>query len=316
MNELPRNFFGAFIMTFERPEILLRSIRNLQSQTFPPEYILIVDNSASYDTRDALKELISPSLEYYRVGYNSGPAGGASLGLTKVAEKGYQWIYWGDDDNPPRNPQVFQELFSRIRKLEEDQVNLGIYGGKGGTFNKFTGRIRSLKNKDLGTQDAVEVDMVAGGQIMLVKAEVIQQNILPEERLFFGFEDLDFSLKVRAAGYEIFVDARSWLEARLEFQNSGNNYRPVDSSFGNEKKLLRDYYSNRNLLYILHKNKLYFPLSFQLLKSFAKMFWGFKISSSYGKKNFFFQKKAIQDFFKKDFSFKETPGKPQEKVPD
>jgi len=316
MIELPQNFFGAFIMTFERPEILLKSIRNLQSQTFPPEYILIVDNSASYDTQNALKEFISPSLEYYRVGYNSGPAGGASMGLIKVAEKGYQWIYWGDDDNPPRNPQVFQDLFSRIRKLEEQQVNLGIYGGKGGTINKLTGRIRSLKNKDLLNKDAVEVDMVAGGQTMLVKAVVIRKHILPEERLFFGFEDLDFSLKVRAAGFKIFVDAKSWLKARLEFQNSGHNYRPVDSSFGNEKKLIRDYYSNRNLLYILLKNKLYFPLSFQLLKSFAKMFWGFKFSGSYGKKNFFFQKKAIQDFFKKDFSFKETPNKPQEKVSD
>ena len=134
-------------MTFERPEILLKSIRNLQSQTFPPEYILIVDNSASYDTQNALKEFISPSLEYYRVGYNSGPAGGASMGLIKVAEKGYQWIYWGDDDNPPRNPQVFQDLFSRIRKLEEQQVNLGIYGGKGGTINKLTGRIRSCEKQ-------------------------------------------------------------------------------------------------------------------------------------------------------------------------
>ena len=66
-----------------------------------------------------------------------------------------------------------------------------------------------MKNKDLLNKDAVEVDMVAGGQTMLVKAVVIRKHILPEERLFFGFEDLDFSLKVRAAGFKIFVDAKS-----------------------------------------------------------------------------------------------------------
>lgn len=314
--ELPPKFFGAFIMTFERPETLLRSVENLQSQTIPPEYILIIDNSASFDTYKALEKLLSPSLEYFRVGYNSGPAGGASMGLSRVAAKGYQWIYWGDDDNPPRDPKVFENFFIRIRKLEEEKVNLGIYGGKGGAINNLTGRIKSLRNLDLLDKDAVEVDMVAGGQTMLVKGDVIKDNLLPEERLFFGFEDLDFSLKVRAAGYKIFVDAKSWHKARLDFQNSGNNYRPVGSSFGDEKKLLRDYYSNRNFLYILQKNKMFFPLSFQLLKSMIKMVWGFKYGGSYGRKNLFFQKKAIQDFFKKDFSYRETPSKPQEKSSD
>lgn len=314
--DLSRNYFGAFIMTFERPEIILKTIINLRSQTFPPEYILIIDNSASYDTQNALKELLSPSLEYYRVGYNSGPAGGANMGLSKVSEKGYQWIYWGDDDNPPRDEQVFQNFFSRIWELEKEGVNLGIYGGKGGTINKLTGRIRSLKNRDLVNKDSVEVDMVAGGQTMLVKAEVIRRNILPEERLFFGFEELDFCLKVRAAGFKIFVDANSWYKTRLQFKNSGINYRPVDSSFGNENKLIRGYYSNRNLLYILHKNKLYFPLSFQLFKSFMKMGWGFKFGGVYGRNNLFYQKKAVLDFFQKDFSYKETPSKPLGKLPD
>src|SRR5690606_14963173 len=115
--ELPQKFFGAFIMTFERPEIILTTIRNLRSQTFPPEYILIIDNSASFDTQEVLKRLLSPYLEYHRIGYNSGPAGAAKVGLSKVSEKGFHWIYWGDDDNPPTNPQVFEFFFNRIKKM-------------------------------------------------------------------------------------------------------------------------------------------------------------------------------------------------------
>lgn len=307
--ELSSNFFGAFIMTFERPEIILKTIRDLRSQTFPPEYILIVDNSESFDTQDVLKNLLSPSLEYHRVGYNSGPAGAARVGLSKVSEKGFQWIYWGDDDNPPGNPQVFEYFFERIKKLEKLNVNLGIYGGKGGNINKLTGRIRSLQNRDLLNKETVEVDMVAGGQTMLVKSSVIGKCILPEERLFFGFEELDFCLKVKASGFKIYADAFSWYKIRLSAGNNSLKYRPVGSSFGNEERLIRDYYSTRNFISILKKHRLYLPLSFQLVKSMTKMFLGFKFGTSYGRKNLFLQMKAVRDFLKDDFSFKEIPTK-------
>ena len=73
--------FAAFVMTYERPEVLLKTIQNLREQTFPPELILIVDNSISRTTEILLNKHKFSNLEYFKVGYNSGPAGASKIGL-------------------------------------------------------------------------------------------------------------------------------------------------------------------------------------------------------------------------------------------
>lgn len=73
--------------------------------------ILVVDNSESDVTKEAIEKLGYENLEYYRVGYNSGPAGGSKIGLEKLSAEGYDWIYWGDDNNPPRDETVFRRFF-------------------------------------------------------------------------------------------------------------------------------------------------------------------------------------------------------------
>src|SRR5690606_13614927 len=113
--------FAAFIMTYERPEILLKTIGKLEQQILPPSYILIIDNSDSNETEIALQPIIGQEkIGYFKVGYNSGPAGAAKIGLKKLMRLGYQWIFWGDDDNPPRDNQVFLNMFLKIEELQEN----------------------------------------------------------------------------------------------------------------------------------------------------------------------------------------------------
>ncbi len=300
--------FAAFIMTFERPEIVMHSIKVLMGQQFPPDFILIVDNSRTSATEIAYENAYSTDekVGYYKVGYNSGPAGAAKIGLEKLANLGYKWIYWGDDDNPPRDSTVFQQMFERIECLENKGVNLGIFGGKGGRINKITGNINTLKNFELKNREVVEVDYVPGGQTMIVNSAIVKAGILPEEKLFFSFEDLDICLKAKKIGFKIYVDSKTWYNVRKRHKDIGNNYSFKGSSFGSKGRLLRDYYSTRSLLYILKQNKLYVAFLFQLIKTIIKMFWGFMYGFEYGFRNFNFQKKAIQDFFSNNFVSREA----------
>ena len=299
--------FAAFVMTYERPEVLLLTINNLRQQTFPPERILVVDNSISRQTEILLKKNHFINLEYIRVGYNSGPAGASKIGLTKLTELGYNWIYWGDDDNPPRDYMVFEHLFSGVKELQDKGVKLGVFGGKGGYFNKFTGRIQSLSNKDLKRGKFVEVDSVPGGHTMLVNSEVIKSGVLPDEKLFFGFEEFDFCLKLKNNGFKIFVDTQSWLNARKKNNTTLDNYRWKSSSFGNEELIDREFLSTRNLLNIFFKNKFLFPFLILIMKSIGKMFLGFVHGTNYGAKMFQIQFKAMCAFFLKDFRIKGKP---------
>lgn len=297
-NSSKTGYFGAFIMTFERPEILLKSIKDLQAQTFPPEYILIIDNSQSHTTQDAIEELSDPRVGYHRVGYNSGPAGAASIGLQKLTDRGFKWIYWGDDDNPPKHKFIFENFFSKIKELStENNSEVGVFGGRGGNLNKVTGRISSLTNSQLQKADVIEVDLVPGGHSMLVNAEVVKQKVFPEEKLFFGFEELDFCLKVQKKGFKIVVDSEDWRKENSDAGNTAANFKWKSSSFGNPSLLWRNYYSTRNLLYIYSKNFYYFPFLFLLFKSIFKSAAGFRYGVDYGRKNLSTQWKAIFHFF-------------------
>lgn len=60
-----------------------------------------------------------------------------------------------------------------------------MFCGKGGKFNKITGRIRSMSNQELEGKEIAEIDVVAGGQTLLVNAEIVKKGILPDASLFF-----------------------------------------------------------------------------------------------------------------------------------
>src|SRR5687768_7215833 len=96
--------FAGFIMTYERSDLLLSTIKTIFDQTISPKKLLIIDNSKSDKTEILIKQLNDPRVFYHKQGYNSGPAGAARTGLQILAAEGYDWIYWGDDDDPPSAP--------------------------------------------------------------------------------------------------------------------------------------------------------------------------------------------------------------------
>jgi len=292
--------FAAFVMTYERPKIIVETIKKLKSQIFPPELILVVDNSTSSATKDVFLKNEFQDVVYHQMGYNSGPAGAACYALKELTQLGYEWIYWGDDDNPPRDKNVFADLFIGVETLLQSKIKLGIIGEKGGEFNSITGRIRSLSTPELKLNKYLEVDSIPGGHSMIVNSEVIKAGIVPEEKLFFGFEEFDFCLKAKNKGFKLMIDAAKWFQIR-ENSNRSQKYQWKHSNLGEDKLLIREYYSTRNLLKIFYTHHLYIPLAILLLKSLAKMLYGFRFGMDYGMKMLLIQKMALRDFFKNSY---------------
>lgn len=288
--------FAAFIITYNRSEILLDTIENVLNQTCQPDKILIVDNSSDGKTENLISEYANPLIEYLKVGYNSGPAGGSQIGLEKLSKEGYEWIYWGDDNNPPRDSSVFKRFFQCLDILENRGERVGMFCGKGGKLNRLTGRIRSLSNSELALGEIVPIDVVAGGQTLLVNAAMVKEGILPDSKLFFAFEDLDISLKAKSRNYKVYTDAKTWLAVRAKHDDTHPTYRPVSSSIGKNSKLNREFYSTRNLMKIFWRSGFRIASIFILLKSLTKAFYGFRFGFNYGTKNFKLQTSAIKQF--------------------
>lgn len=273
--------FGAFVMTYERTAVLGDTLAKILSQTLPPEKILVVDCGETFDTQHLIESMNNPQIEYHRIGYNAGPAGAAKIGLKRLASEGYNWIYWGDDDDPPLFPDTFEILFGLI---DEQPIKPGIVGAVGHYFNVRRGEIDRVPDEELKRIKTIKIDSIAGNQSMIVNAQVVAAGVLPEEKLFFGFEELDFCLKVKKAGFDLLVSTTLFLQSRVRLGKV--NYTRPRYIVKEERQLKRQYYSTRNILSILKARKYYRAYAYQLVKAIGKSFYGFRYGLKYGYTNF------------------------------
>lgn len=269
---------AGFIITYNRPDVLSKTIEQLFAQTFPPEKLWIIDNSEGDETEEMINSLSTFPLQYERMGYNAGPAGAAAKGLELVGDAGFDWIYWGDDNDPPYSLDTFERLLN----LKNVVQNIGVIGAVGQFFNSKKGVIDRVPSVILKGSSYLEVDYVAGNMSMLISGKVARKGITPSAELFFGFEELDFCLKVKSAGFKIVVDNQIFLFLR-------NYHKKTDvrrNQYLKKNNLNREYYSLRNLLYIADYNALN-QMKFNLfLRWSMKSVWGFKYGWKYGSKNF------------------------------
>lgn len=279
--------FAGFIMTYERAETLIETIEILFAQTVPLEKILIVDNSASDNTLNRIALLNDPRVVYHRVGYNSGPAGAAGIGLNTLAVEGYEWIAWMDDDDPP----IFKDVFETLLRTAKSNEKCGCVGVVGQYFNKKNGLMVRVPDAAIEGVGSIEVDTIAGGMCKIVNAKVCSiSNVFPDEELFFGFEELDFDLRMQEAGYTLLVDKELYKRHRVKFNRVGLNVKKGLKK--DQSRLYREYYSTRNSLIIFQKHRLYSALLITFFRSIAKIILGFRFGVKYGWNNMNFVVRA------------------------
>ncbi|WP_245943459.1 glycosyltransferase family protein [Algoriphagus aquaeductus] len=168
-------------------------------------------------------------------------------------------------------------------------------GAVGQYFDRTKGKILRVKTQLLKEKPWIEVDYVAGGMCMLVSGEVARSGIAPDPKLFFGFEELDFCLKVKRKGYSIVVDNKLFLEARIKHGRLDFDL-PL---YLKKTNLVREYYSLRNLLYISDSVSLPIMKRYLYLKWSLKAIYGFRYGPFYGWENMKIITLAFYHFWRK-----------------
>jgi hypothetical protein len=137
---------------------------------------------------------------------------------------------------------------------------------------------------ELQNDGSLCVDNIAGGMSKIVRSEAVKTSInFFDKGLFYGFEELDFDLSIKKMGWLLMVDRSLSLRHRLHYDRMG-----IKIKRGTKKKvekLWREYYSTRNILYILEKNRYYQGLFVFFLRALVKLFIGFRYGFNYGYKN-------------------------------
>jgi glycosyltransferase involved in cell wall biosynthesis len=240
---------GAFVMTYMRPAVLKETLTRLLSQTRPPDVILIVDNEGCQATAQVGEQLGDPRVTYQCMPDNRGPAGAAAVGLQRLSQEGCDWIYWGDDNDPPAFPDDLGRLVTIAAAATEDVPAVGIGGC---LFNWTTGESERLLDSTL--LGVIEVDQFAGNGHWLFRREAVVSVGVPDERLFFGFEEMEYSLRLRREGWRLLIDGERLMDYRRKNGRVGLSNRPRPGLAGAFPWIpWRQYYSTRNYIFMMRR---------------------------------------------------------------
>ena len=221
----------------------------IDSITFNEDMEVIVVDNGSIKNEANLLQTKYPHIKAIRSEQNLGFAGGNNLGI-KAAKGKYLYLINNDTFFKDFNPQVL------IKRLESSPI-LGMVCPKirfawdnnpiqfaGYTpLSPITIRNKSIGfgEEDKGQYDSPRQTTYAHGAAMMIKREVIDKVGLIPECYFLYYEELDWSMMITRAGYDI------WYEPTCTI------YHKESQSTG-QSSPLRTYYITRNRLLLVKRN--------------------------------------------------------------
>lgn len=210
--------------------------------------VIVVDNGSIKDEASILQEYY-PNIKVIRSDKNLGFAGGNNLGI-KAATGKYLYLINNDTVFKDFNPQILINRFespSKIGivcpKIRFAWYNSPIQFAGYTPLSSITVRNKAIGfgEEDNGQYDAPHKIPYAHGAAMMLKREVIDKVGLMPECYFLYYEELDWSMMISRAGYEIWYEPDSTIYHK-ESQSTGQN------------SPLRTYYITRNRLLLVKRN--------------------------------------------------------------
>ena len=171
----------------------LASLRDTQA--------ICVDNGSTDGSDGAVAERF-PDVELLRLGENRGFAGGTNAGIRRALERGADWVLLLNND-----ATVSPGTVAALERAARDDVGLlackivypdGRVQYAGARFIAWLGYSGRSWTRERGT----DVDRADGAAMAVSRAAAEKAGLLDEE-LFAYVEDVEWSLRIRRAGFRI-----------------------------------------------------------------------------------------------------------------
>jgi GT2 family glycosyltransferase len=238
--------FGVLV-TYQRPHELQRYLDLLVAAAACVAGVVVVDN----DPGAGGAAIVAAAAALFAVEYvpspeNVGPAGGLALGLARVQERASadDWVALLDDDNPPADPGWIAETHAFAAEQRSADPRVGLVGIGGGRFDRRSGRIIRLREEEL--DGPVDVDFVPGNALPVLSVGALLDAGPPDERLFFGMEEVEFGLRLKRRGYRVVLDGPRLLHRRQQERRTGANV----PQYVRKSHVWRRYYAVRNQIWL------------------------------------------------------------------
>ncbi len=198
----------------------------LARQTRRPDAVFVIDNASSDHTGDVLRARGDLPLHVTSSPDNLGGAGGFHLGLKRAYDAGHDRIWLMDDDvvpapdclevmlahDGPCLSAVREDLSGRL--VEKAALRFDLRNPL--RIRPKSASVESTYADRAAMPSEVEIQNVAFEGFM-VKREVIAAIGLPDPSYFIFYDDVDFAIRARRAGFRIVALRDAVLVRQLDF---------------------------------------------------------------------------------------------------
>lgn len=261
------------IVTWNRRDDVLESVRSIYEQDYPDFEVIVVDNASTDGTADALREAY-PAVRVIELERNAGASGGRNHGIEAASGE----IIFTLDSDASLEKDTLEKV---VRKMQEEP-DVGVLSCK--FLNSHTGRLdpytwhftegaKALQDTEFSSYSFC----AAGGAI---RREVIERVGGFSEMMFIYREEDDLSLRVWDAGYRVIYFPEAVVYHRASPRQRANRGR-------------KGYLDLRNSLYVYFMHYPWWMMAFfvplKITSSVVKGIKGGYVSESF---------RALLDFIK------------------
>jgi GT2 family glycosyltransferase len=240
------------IVNWNRRDDTLACLASLRRLRWERWSAIVVDNGSSDGSAAAVQKRY-PETEVVECGENLGFAEGNNVGMRRALESDADYVLLLNNDTIVE-PGLLDALVGEAEKRPEagalcpliyydEAPDLIWYAGamfdplKGRNYRHF-----GYRERDTGRYSEVREITHATGAAILVPRRVVEEVGLLDPDLFLQVEDVDWSLRICAAGYRIF------------FVPAGRVWHRVSVSSGGEHVPCTAYYVTRNTLEVARRH--------------------------------------------------------------
>jgi len=199
---------AAVIVNYRTPDDTRRAIEALRAARRPIDDLLVVDNGSGDGSLERLRAL-GPDVTVLASAVNLGFSGGSNLGIREALARGADLVLLVNSDATP-DADCVARLEAALAAAPAAGIAAPVLAAReqpgrvqaaGIRFSDTTGRMRLLAaGARVAPRPTAPVDAVSGC-VMLIRRAVLERVGLLDEDYFFSFEDVDFCLRARRAGF-------------------------------------------------------------------------------------------------------------------
>lgn len=235
------------VVTYNRCDLLKKNIHALRTQTYEYDKLVIVNNKSTDNTEAYLNTISDPKIVVLHNKVNSGGAGGFAVGMEYAFKAGADFVWMMDDDALP--------MSNALEELMNHATPQHIYGSLAVYLEETSWATTLLPGHDVVNLKSrvPQISEVTSLPFLgyLVSKEIYFKLGLPDTSYFIAADDLEYCMRARKAGFNIYICGRSYI-------NHPKSDRYVIKILSKEMICLKlvpwkRYYDVRNRLFIAKK---------------------------------------------------------------